>query len=228
MTETSPHPRLEDVDRHLYKVDLACYTIKCDPQTGRSDYILTVTLVKKQDKSFIWYTRFDKDAKAEFIGAAIIKPNINTTHQTRVGNDGFLEEIALSIPDSVKKDQSLTLMIRYKRDVTKITVGDALGAKRVLLGMFCSLASECIRLEKTISFDSRRARVVSVLTPAERNGSDSVVSLSKDNLAPQQFTPVTVLLDIGNYRLLQHSYQAIWAIGSAVLGAIFGFLLGKN
>jgi len=223
MIDTPTTPRLEDADRHLYRVDLARYDIKCDPQTGRSDYVLTVTLTKKQDRAFTWYTRFDKEAKAEFVGATITSPNINTTHQTKLGNDGCLEEIALSIPDSIKSSQSLTLRIQYKRDVIKIKVGDALGAKRVLLGMFCSLASECTRLEKKISFDSKSARIVSVLTPAERNDSDSVVSLSRDNLAPQQFTPVTVLLDTGNYRLLQHSYQAIWAVASA----IFGFVLGK-
>jgi len=221
----SPKSRLEDADRFLYRVDLARYDIKCDPMTGRSDYLLTVTLTKKKDKAFTWYTRFEKDAKAEFIGANITNPNINTTHQIKLGNDGFLEEIAIIIPDSIKSGQSLTLSIHYKRNVNKYKVTEALGAKRILLGMFCALASECTRLEKKISFESKKARIISVLTPAERNYSDSEIILTKDNLAPQQFTPVTILLDTGNYRLLQLLNKVIWAFVTSVISFILGMLI---
>lgn len=66
-------------------------------------------------------------------------------------------------------------------------------------------------------------RIEKVLTPADSKINGSELNIWKDNLSPQQFTPVTVLLDIGNYRVLHHTWQAIWAVVSGVIG----FALGK-
>lgn len=149
---------LEEADRSLYKVDHAEYDISCKPETGRSEYKLTVKLTKKVDSAFYWYTRFEKGSKAKYLGVNITSPKIPTTHQLSMGDDGSLREIAIELPDTVKVGESVTLWLHYMRNVERVEVVDAgfLGAKKVLLGFFALWPVSASALSS--GFPSHRAK----------------------------------------------------------------------
>ena len=214
--------RLEDKDQFLYKIVDAKYTIDIDLKNKRAEYNNDILIEKIVKDEIVWFTRFDKDAKAEFIGAYIV--NHVTNHSCKKNGSDALDEISLVIPKSDVDNEQVRFNIRYKRNFHTETVSDIGKSKRILIGLFNSFASYCEQYTKEIKLNNGKVNIISILSPAEKNKDNNKITIYKSNLSPKQFLPVTILIDEGNYKFNKILNKLLWSVISAVIGFILGLL----
>lgn len=212
--------RLEDKDQFLYKIISAKYVIDIDIKNKRAEYKNEILIEKIVKDKIIWYTRFDKDANAEFIGAEI--ENHETNHNCKRNANNFLDEISLVIPESNIEKEQVRFFLRYNRNFHIETISNIGKSKRILIGLFNSFASYCGDFTKEIRLNNGKVNILSILSPAERNKENNKITINKSNLSPKQFFPVTILIDKGNYKFNNFINKFLWVVISAVIGFILG------
>jgi len=220
-------PRLEERDKILYDIQRIIYTIQCDAMSGECDYSLNVKIIRKEEGRINWYTRFDKEAKPEFIGINI-NGNFPTIHKINYNSNNEIEEIELLIPDELPINENIEFIIHYKRNVIVKEIKKSGKCRENLLGFFCSHASFCKELIMDISFNNKNIKIIGKITPAKIDINNNSLHLTREHIAPQQFIPLTLLVKIGVIDLLSIAKNLGWAIISAIIGCIIGLIINKS
>jgi len=193
-------PKLEENDFEKYSILDASLTVDCDLKKGRAEYSLDILIQKKTTHDVFWFSRFDKEGEALFTGVDIKSDNFETTHENKYTENNFLSEIKLTIPATERADSKIRFTLGYSKRIKPTTISKFGKNQRLLLNLFNAFASNCDEFKFTIRIiNPQKVNIKSVDCPGEKEIGNKEVIIIRKNLAPRQFSPITILIDRGYY-----------------------------